>query len=494
MDELVERTRAGSAPVAPTPRLSASWLRSQHYGAPVERVAPVYTGAVDDESLFSRCGQEVLCGLHETLANEPVSLMLTDHDGHVLSRSCHDRALVKALDRTYLAPGFAFSEREAGTNGLGLALADRAPSLVRGDEHYCAGLRDYTCAAVPVLDPVQGWLLGSVNLTTWSRKSANLLLALAQTAAGHISALMLARDHGVPPRPTPRGEVFKVSTAQSEPAPELPGPWQLALTEVRATLDEGLSVGVVGEPGVGKTALLATALRHVQPHDRILHARPPEPRETESWLTLWTPELGKDHTSVIAAKVDTLPAWAATELAGIVAARAQRPLTVTAREATTIPDALARHVDAVVELPPLRHRPDDVLPLARHLGKRARGREVRFSPDAARALRTYHWPDNVEQLRRIVREAAARNDVIGTRHLPPEVLCGPTRTLTRIETLERDEIVRCLGEPGTTVPRAAEILGMSRATVYRKIAQYGIRRPGHSGSNALTMTTNVINP
>ncbi|MDR7303738.1 GAF domain-containing protein [Haloactinomyces albus] len=478
MDELAERARTGGVPVATTPRLSASWRRSHNYGAPAEKVDPVFIGTVDDESLFFQCGQQVLLGLHETLANEPVSLMLTDEDGHVLSRVCHNHALIEALDRTYLAPGFAFSEREAGTNGLGLALADRTPSLVRGDEHYCTGLWDYTCAAVPVLDPVHGRLLGSINLTTWSQKSANLLLALAQTAAGHTSALMLSRGHGMQPRPAPRGEVFRMNAAaQFGSAPELSGPWQIALTEVRAALAEGLSVGIVGEPGVGKTTLLATALRHVQPHDRILNARPPDPRDTEWWLTLWTPELGKDNTSVIAAGVDTLPSWAATELAEIVAAQARRPFTVTAREATAIPDALARHVDTVVELPPLRHRPDDVLPLAEHLGKRARGREVRFTPAAARALRTYHWPDNSEQLRRVVREAAARSDVVDTRHLPPEVLCGPTRTLTRIETLERDEIARCLAEPGTTVTRAAEILGMSRATIYRKITQYGIRTP-----------------
>ncbi|SDQ20204.1 GAF domain-containing protein [Actinopolyspora saharensis] len=478
MNELAERVHAGDAPVVPTQRLSASWQRSQEYGAPAERITPVYTGDVDDESLFFRCGQQVLQGLHETLANEPVSLMLTDHDGHVLSRSCQDRALLKALDNTYLAPGFAFSEREAGTNGLGLALADRMPSLVRGDEHYCTGLWDYTCAAVPVLDPVHGWLLGSVNLTTWSRKSAELLFALAQTAAGHTSALMLARGRGMRPRPSPRGEVFRVSTAaHPEPTPELSQPWHTALDELRAALADGLSVGVVGEPGVGKTTLLATALRRAHPHDRILHASPPAPDDTASWLALWTPELGKHNTSVIAADVDTLPSWAATELAGILTAQPRGPLAVTAREATTIPEALARHVDKVVDLPPLRRRPDDVLPLAEHLGKRARGRDVRFTPAAARALRTYHWPDNTEQLRRVVREAAARSDVVDTRHLPPEVLCGPTRALTRIETLERDEIVRCLAEPGTTPTRAAEILGMGRATIYRKIAQYGISIP-----------------
>lgn len=478
MNELARSGGTSGAPTLRGPRLSASWQRSHSYGAPTEHIDPVFIGTVDDDSLFFRCGREVLDGLQETLANEPVSLMLTDEDGHVLSRACNDRTLVDALDRTYLAPGFAFSEREAGTNGLGLALADRAPSLVRGDEHYCTGLWNYTCAAVPVADPVQGRLLGSVNLTTWSRKSANLLLAVAQTAAGHTSALMLSRGHGAQPRPTPRGEVFRVNaTAQPDASPQLSPAWETTLAEVRAALADGRSVGVVGERGAGKTALLTAALRRVQPRDRILNARPPDPRDTESWLTLWTPEIGKDNTSVIAAGVDSLPSWAATELAEIVRNRARRPITVTADEATAIPDALSRIVDTIVEIPPLRRRPDDIPVLAEHFGSRTRNRRIRFTPEAARALRTYHWPDNVTQLRRVVREAASRSDVIDTRHLPPEVLCGPTRTLTRIETVERDEIVRCLAEPGTTVTRAAELLGMSRATIYRKITQYGIRTP-----------------
>lgn len=478
MNELGNRT-TGDAPVAPTPRLSASWRRSEDYGAPLEQVAPVYIGSGDDDSLFFRCGQEVLRSLDDRLADEPVSAMLTDQHGHVLSRTCHDRALVTALDNTYLAPGFAFSEREAGTNGLGLALADRTPSLVRGGEHYCTGLWLYTCAAVPVLEPVHGWLLGSINLTTWSQQSANLLLALAETAAGRTSALMLARGHGMEPRRTPRGEVFRVSTAQPEsaPAPQLSEAWQASRAKVETALAAGLSVGVTGEPGSGKTALLATALHRTHPHDRILNAQPPDPRDVESWLALWPPELGKDNTSVIVADVHALPAWAATELARIVQARARRPLAVTAREASTVPERLARLVDTLVELPPLRQRPDDIVPLAQHFGGQVRGREVRFTPTAARALRTYHWPDNAEQLRRVARDAAARCDVIDTQHLAPEVLCGPNRTLTRIETIERDEIARCLVTPGITTTRAAEILGMSRATIYRKIARYGIHPP-----------------
>ncbi|WP_345382203.1 helix-turn-helix domain-containing protein [Pseudonocardia yuanmonensis] len=461
------------------PRLSASWRRSESYGIPLDAVNPAFSGAVDDRSLFYECGNEVLRGLRDTLAGEPVSLMLTDADGLVLSRMCDEKALVAALDKTYLAPGFAFSEREAGTNGLGLALADRAPSLVRGEEHYCTGLWGYTCAAVPVTDPVFGRLVGSVNLTTWSEKSDGLLLALAQMAAGHTSALMLARGRGAEPRPTPRGEVLRVYSAHrgSASPPALGQAWQAALDEAVAALRAGQAVAVVGEVGAGKTALLGTALRAVHRDHRILNARPPDPRDAESWLALWTPELAKDTTSVIAGGVDALPQWVATELAGIVAAAPRASLAVTASEAAAIPAPLARLVDAVIEVPPLRRRPDDVLPLAEHLGARARGREVRFTPAAVKAMRTFSWPGNVEQLRRVVREAVTRSDVVDARHLAPEVLCGSSRTLTRIETLERDEIARCLAEPGITVTKAAEMLGMSRATVYRKIAQYGIRTP-----------------
>ena len=49
-------------------RISASWARSETYGAPTEAVDPAFTGAVDDGSLFARCGGEVLAGLHALLS------------------------------------------------------------------------------------------------------------------------------------------------------------------------------------------------------------------------------------------------------------------------------------------------------------------------------------------------------------------------------------------------------------------------------------------
>jgi sigma-54 dependent transcriptional regulator, acetoin dehydrogenase operon transcriptional activator AcoR len=455
------------------PRLRASWQRSARYGVPDDEVKPVFTASVDTGSLLFECGNEVLKGLQATLANEPISLMLADSEGLVLSRLCGDPVITRSLDRVHLAPGFSYAESNAGTNGLGLALADRAPSLVRADEHYCTSLRGYTCAAVPVLDPITGALAGSVNLTTWSDQSSDLLLALAQTAAGHTSALMLARASGRRPRPAPRGEVFRVYADRIDP-PRLSAAWEHALREAREAMRRGRTVVVVGEPGVGKTALSALARRELHPRERVLNARPPAPDDVDSWLAMWAPEVGKDSTCVIVSGVDALPAWAAGELAARFTAH-RTGFVMTATDSAAIPAALRPFAETVVELAALRLRPDDILPLARHFAYRARGREVTFTPAAARALTTYDWPENAKQLRRVVEESAARADTVDTHHLPPEVFTSPGHRLSRLQALERDEIVRCLSRPGATVVRAAAELGMGRATIYRKMAQYGIR-------------------
>lgn len=488
-----------SVPATQLPqRLLASWQRSQDYGVSLEEVAPAFTGTLDQESLFFECGKEVLTDLHRTLTAEPISLMLTDSEGLVLNRLCGDHSLMRALDAVHLAPGFAYSEREAGTNGLGLALADRVPTLVRAEEHYSLSLCTYTCAAVPVLDPVTGRLEGSVNLTTWSRSSSGLLLALAESAASNTASLMLARSQGRRPRPAARGEVFRVETSRLEPGSgslqeDLSGAWTQAVDAAHAGLVQGRVVAAVGEAGSGRTTLLAQAERRIRRHERILAASTPAPQDVEAWLALWTPELGKPHTAVVVRDVDAMPTWVAERLRDLVVrARAERratadatdaalPFSVTAERFEDIPAPLAALVEVVVRVPPLRERPGDVMPLVRHAARRARGRDIDVTPAAERVLRDHAWPGNVDQLQRFVQQAARRADVIDVRHLPPEVLSAPTHRLTRIEAFERDEIVRTLTEPGTTMKEAAARLGMGRATLYRKLGQYGISLPRASG-------------
>lgn len=464
-------------------RLLASWQRSEEYGVPPDSVDPVFTGTENLESLFVECGNEVLRDLHRTLSNEAVSMMLTDSEGVVLSRMSGDHHLLQALDEVHLAPGFGYSERDVGTNGLGLALADRTPTLVRADQHYAASLCTFTCAAVPVLDASTGRLEGCVNLTTWSQSSSELLLALARSAASNTAALMLARSNGRRPRRTPRGQVFRVEVPRLEPGSgslhDLSDAWNAAVGVAEQAMAAGSIVAAIGEPGAGRSTLLAQAARHTHPRDRILSASAPDAADVQTWLGLWTPELGKEHTAVVVRDVDELPTWVADQLRDLVVRSSREvtvPFAVTAERFEDIPAGLAALIDTVVEVPPLRDRAQDVLPLAAHIAKRARGREVVISPAASRALQSYGWPGNVDELARVVAHAANRTDVIDVGSLPPEVLAGPSRHLSRIEAFERGEIIRVLtSRAGPTMAQAAQELGMSRATLYRKMSQYGIK-------------------
>lgn len=133
-----------------------------------------------------------------------------------------------------------------------------------------------------------------------------------------------------------------------------------------------------------------------------------------------------------------------------------------------------------VEVPPLRHRPEDVADLVPHLISRlAAGASLTVSPDALRLLMRNQWPGNVEQLRRVLTKVVAkrRTGTVTLHDLPPECRSSARRVLTPVEAIECDALVEALIDAGGDRARAAHSLGMSRATVYRKIRDYRIILP-----------------
>jgi sigma-54 dependent transcriptional regulator, acetoin dehydrogenase operon transcriptional activator AcoR len=93
------------------------------------------------------------------------------------------------------------------------------------------------------------------------------------------------------------------------------------------------------------------------------------------------------------------------------------------------------------------------------------------------------WPGNVKQLYQVLREIVGKRQtgVVGVRDLPRECRAVTRRVLTPLEAIECDVIVDALlGTDGNKV-QAARQLGMSRATIYRKIHDYGISMPCPAG-------------
>jgi transcriptional regulator of acetoin/glycerol metabolism len=142
-----------------------------------------------------------------------------------------------------------------------------------------------------------------------------------------------------------------------------------------------------------------------------------------------------------------------------------------------VSEVVAGRFVARIEVPPLRERVEDIPCLVETFIRRhATEARVRCSPEVLQALTRLDWPGNVRQLENLVRGVLVRRhrgDVCLV-DLPPAYLAAARRRrLTRIEQVERDAIVAELRTAGNKV-EAARLLGISRATLYRKIRTYGI--------------------
>jgi len=132
-----------------------------------------------------------------------------------------------------------------------------------------------------------------------------------------------------------------------------------------------------------------------------------------------------------------------------------------------------------LEVPPLRRRVEDILPLAQSLLRQEQHPTGRFTPAAERALHAYGWPGNVRELSNAVKHGAvlsAGKDV-DVGHLPQEVLLpAPARRdeLCTLAELEREHIVRVLRACGGRHGEAARVLGIGRTTLWRKLGDYGL--------------------
>src|ERR1022692_2322877 len=169
----------------------ASWWRSRRWNVAADHIELSYVRDPDLDTPLTRSALPVLRNLREHLDGQPISVILTDAAGVVLTRLAADHDLDRHLDSVTLAPGFSYAEEFVGTNGIGTALEGGRPMHVFGHEHYAENLEDLACAGVPIHHPISGKTVGAVDLTCWRKDADALLIALAKTTADQITQALL---------------------------------------------------------------------------------------------------------------------------------------------------------------------------------------------------------------------------------------------------------------------------------------------------------------
>ena len=160
-----------------------------------------------------------------------------------------------------------------------------------------------------------------------------------------------------------------------------------------------------------------------------------------------------------------------------IVAATNRDLAAYVREGKFREDLYYRLNVIDMHLPGLKERAGDVPLLVNRFLKEFGGKSV--SPDAMRLLETYPWPGNVRELRNAVEKMCvlSQSGEIGVDDVPDEMKRDVPKMLSTSGTLgetEKAKILAVLEEVGGNRTKAAERLGISRRTIYRKLEEYGL--------------------
>ena len=154
-----ERFRTGDAhAAAPAGNfVVSSWQRSLQYGVdPTSRSAPIVVRGDDLDALRTRqsdlltAASSVFSEVAELLAGSRSIMILTDANGVVLD-AVGDKLTLEQGRHIHLTQGGDWREDVVGTNGIGTALATGRPAQVHATEHFCEGIKSWTCAGAPVM-------------------------------------------------------------------------------------------------------------------------------------------------------------------------------------------------------------------------------------------------------------------------------------------------------------------------------------------------------
>ncbi len=188
------------------PVVAQSWLRSLSSGVNPDHVA---AQAVSDDLVRIRDAHPLASALPvirrllvDDAFDSGVIVAVTAADGTLLWVE-GDLGARRRAETMNFVPGADWSERGAGTNAPGTAIALDAELQIRGAEHFSRVVQPWSCTAVPVHDPATGALIGAIDLTGRSQVTSQQTLALVRATAvaveNHLALIGLTRPVGAPP-------------------------------------------------------------------------------------------------------------------------------------------------------------------------------------------------------------------------------------------------------------------------------------------------------
>ncbi|OUS18300.1 hypothetical protein A9Q88_00480 [Gammaproteobacteria bacterium 50_400_T64] len=177
-----------------------SWQRCKTRGIEFTQHYPPMKASGERLDTLKQENEELLLASQNTwqmlsgILSDSASFLTVAENKGVLLDVCGDPTLYESLSGHRLAPGYDWSESCAGTNAVGTAVALKQPVEVHSVEHFCETVKIWSCSAAPIIDSVDGDLLGVIDVTTLKHAYSAQSMALAMTAARQIEQTLHSRE------------------------------------------------------------------------------------------------------------------------------------------------------------------------------------------------------------------------------------------------------------------------------------------------------------
>lgn len=409
-----------------------SWQRSAvAHVAPTLDAAPM---AWTDADVLAESERSDWCGLARGIVAQQRASRRTD--GHIVAlfdaearmlTAEGDDAALDGLAAINFRPGGDWHESQVGTNGPGTALATGHPTHIVGAEHFCERWHAWHCAAVPLHDPVTQQLVGVLDLSGFRESAHPHTFDLALALGVAIEQALTAREFE---------RRFTVLSAFQSLVAKYPGDAVIAFDR------GGHVLGTTANVPQEKVEALGVMVRVTG--DGLCTDPGAAITVGDRRAALWFPVM--------------------------------RGTTLIGGSFVLETTALPRGSEGIP------FKPGEVRVYARRFfeaGARDLGLlRVEVEPAVYDAMQAYHWPGNVRELKHVVRRVLqAANGIVRVQHLPHvirEAYLGGADALSSAIDEEDARLIQVVRD-SATMADAAQALGITRSTLYRRMERFGLK-------------------
>ncbi|MGB9802753.1 MAG: sigma-54-dependent Fis family transcriptional regulator [Desulfofundulus sp.] len=525
--DLFEKGNLHSAQLHPS--LIGSWLRSRNYRVDsfIDAAPAVPTRPRNDlEKLLLKIAEPYFKYFGNLLLMCDCVLALSNSQGVLLYVETPNPGLKRLAVRHNFMVDALWSEEGVGTNAIGMALIEKTNVYLNGYEHYAYTWHPYCCAASPIFNPQTGDVAGVVDLTGFSDRvnlhAMGWVAAVARLIEAELARHILNnrnnRRKNCPSQNASHfylcdGPVLKNLSRQvigNDPV------FLSALELAEKAARTELNVLLTGETGTGKEVFARMihekSSRAAGPFVAVnCGAVPKELMASELYGylegaftgasrrgypgrfeqadggTLFLDEIGDAPLELQVGLLRVIEEGCVYRLGSVrptsvnvrVLAATSKDLGAMIREGTFREDLYYRLSGITITVPPLRERREDIPLLAKYFLDVVRSKSGRcyvFEEELMQAFLTYHWPGNVRELKNTIERLAglADDDLLTAglfyQLIPKSVAAHPE------QNAETAILVNAIRKAGGNLSRAAEILGINRTTLYRRIRKYGLKK------------------